>query len=66
MENGTLTDLIRARRGPVDFFRLAAEMAMVRPLGEVLVQSRGSNRFACLCSTTPGNELSPPLLHYAP
>ncbi|KAG6618847.1 TKL protein kinase [Phytophthora cinnamomi] len=28
MENGTLTDLIRARRGPIDFFRLAAEMAM--------------------------------------
>ncbi|KAG7401946.1 hypothetical protein PHYBOEH_008467 [Phytophthora boehmeriae] len=28
MENGTLTDLIRARRGPIDFFRLASEMAM--------------------------------------
>ncbi|KAG7376931.1 hypothetical protein PHYPSEUDO_012541 [Phytophthora pseudosyringae] len=28
MENGTLTDLIRARRGPIDFFRLTAEMAM--------------------------------------
>ncbi|KAG2790677.1 hypothetical protein Pcac1_g226 [Phytophthora cactorum] len=28
MENGTLTDLIRGRRGPIDFFRLVAEMAM--------------------------------------
>ncbi|CEG50421.1 tkl protein kinase [Plasmopara halstedii] len=28
MENGTLTDLIRARKGPIDFFRLVAEMAM--------------------------------------
>lgn len=28
MENGTLTDLIRVRRGPMDFFRLVAEMAM--------------------------------------
>ncbi|KAI9994826.1 hypothetical protein PInf_011664 [Phytophthora infestans] len=28
MENNTLTDLIRARRAPIDFFRLVAEMAM--------------------------------------
>ncbi|CAH0474003.1 unnamed protein product [Peronospora belbahrii] len=28
MSNGTLTDLIRSRRGPIDFFRLASEMAM--------------------------------------
>ncbi|TDH73402.1 uncharacterized protein CCR75_002409 [Bremia lactucae] len=28
MENGTLTDLIRARRGSIDFFRLVAEIAM--------------------------------------
>ncbi|RMX67255.1 hypothetical protein DD238_001150 [Peronospora effusa] len=28
MENGTLTDLIRSQRGPIEFFRLASEMAM--------------------------------------
>ncbi|KAI9907987.1 hypothetical protein PsorP6_003496 [Peronosclerospora sorghi] len=28
MENGTLTDLIRSCHGPIDFFRLASEMAM--------------------------------------
>lgn len=30
MENGTLTDLIRARKAPLDFFRIAREVAMVR------------------------------------
>ncbi|CAI5742218.1 unnamed protein product [Hyaloperonospora brassicae] len=28
MENGTLTDLIRSHRGPIDFFRLASQMTM--------------------------------------
>ncbi|GAB9463348.1 Tkl protein kinase [Globisporangium polare] len=28
MENGTLTDLIRARKAPIDFFRIAREVAM--------------------------------------
>ncbi|DAZ97480.1 TPA: hypothetical protein N0F65_009963 [Lagenidium giganteum] len=28
MQNGTLTDLIRARKSPIDFFRIAREIAM--------------------------------------
>lgn len=31
MENGTMTDLIRSTKGPIDFFRHATDMAMVRP-----------------------------------
>ncbi|KAG3150460.1 hypothetical protein PI124_g12915 [Phytophthora idaei] len=58
MENGTLTDLIRGRRGPIDFFRLVAEMAMGmnylhlcsimhRDLksGNVLIDSHGTYRW---------------------
>uniref|UniRef100_H3GHT5 Protein kinase domain-containing protein n=1 Tax=Phytophthora ramorum TaxID=164328 RepID=H3GHT5_PHYRM len=43
MENGTLTDLIRARRGPIDFFRLASEMAMS---GNVLIDSHGTAKIS--------------------
>ncbi|KAE9152006.1 hypothetical protein PF002_g5402 [Phytophthora fragariae] len=74
MENGTLTDLIRARRGPIDFFRLAAEMAMGmnylhlcsimhRDLksGNVLIDSHGTAKisdFGLSCVLEIGNVYS--------
>ncbi|KAL3660125.1 hypothetical protein V7S43_015046 [Phytophthora oleae] len=65
MENGTLTDLIRARRGPIDFFRLAAEMAMVRkiPLSSYFVLRDFS---FCVLLSLAGNELSALVFYYAP
>ncbi|TYZ58721.1 hypothetical protein PybrP1_004096 [[Pythium] brassicae (nom. inval.)] len=45
MENGTLTDLIRARKAPLDFFRIAREVAMIGLSSSDLTAETGTYRW---------------------
>lgn len=63
MENGTLTDIIRSTKGPIDFFRHANDMAMVRSALLVIIINFSLTSLTFLFS---GHELPAPVLNHAP